>query len=119
MNPEPNRELAVFSAALELPASERAAYLRQACAGDPTLRLHVEALLGVHEKAITFLEAPAHGLDASALEGEVAGATARLSGRKGRRPDWPLQIAPTNWRGRLRCGLYGRAGRASPSPGGP
>jgi len=80
MSPEPNRELAVFSAALELPASERAAYLQQACADDAALRLHVEALLGVHEKALTFLEAPAHGLDASALEGEIAGATARISG---------------------------------------
>src|SRR5437764_93819 len=78
MKPPPNREVAVFSAALELEASQRAAYLQQACAGDPALRQQVEALLGVHEKAITFLEAPAHGLQASELEAEVAGATVRL-----------------------------------------
>jgi len=68
MKSEPNRELAVFSAALELPASERAAYLQKACADDSALRLHVEALLGVHGKAITFLETPAHGLAAPPLE---------------------------------------------------
>jgi len=80
MKTPPNRELAVFSAALELPASDRAAYLQQACADDPALRQQVEALLGVHEKALTFLEAPARALDAAALEAEVAGAAAPLSG---------------------------------------
>jgi len=60
MNPPPNREVALFSAALELPASQRGAYLDKACADDPALRLHLEALLRAHEDAIPFLEAPAH-----------------------------------------------------------
>jgi hypothetical protein len=59
MSTPPNREVAIFSAALELPASRRAAYLDEACADDPALRLRLEALLRVHEEAIPFLEAPA------------------------------------------------------------
>ena len=49
MSLQPNREVALFSAALELPASQRAAYLDEACADDPALRLRLEALLRVHE----------------------------------------------------------------------
>src|SRR5882724_6827705 len=56
MNPPPNREVALFSAALELPAGQRAAYLAENCADDAALRLRLEALLRVHEQAITFLE---------------------------------------------------------------
>src|SRR5882724_5762504 len=58
MNLPPNREVALFSAALELPAGQRAAYLDEACADDPALRLRLEALLRVHDEAIPFLEAP-------------------------------------------------------------
>ena len=36
---------AVFHAALELPASERRAFLDRACAGDPDLLREVESLL--------------------------------------------------------------------------
>jgi serine/threonine protein kinase len=61
MNAPPNREVALFSAALELPAGERAAYLDQACTDDPALRQRLEALLRVHEEAIPFLESPAAG----------------------------------------------------------
>src|SRR5262245_44790250 len=78
MNP-PNREVALFSAALELPASQRAAYLDQACADDPALRQRLDALLGVHEKAITFLEAPALGAQEAPSGSDVAGATVRVS----------------------------------------
>jgi len=35
MNTPPNREVARFSAALELDASQRGAYLDKACADDP------------------------------------------------------------------------------------
>jgi DNA-directed RNA polymerase specialized sigma24 family protein len=37
MNAPPNREVALFTAALGLPASERAAYLEEACADDPQM----------------------------------------------------------------------------------
>ena len=71
MSTPPNREVAIFSAALELPASERAAYVQEACADDPALRLRLEALLRVHEAAIPFLEIPASGAQQSPMVAEV------------------------------------------------
>jgi serine/threonine protein kinase len=56
MNEQPNPEVAVFAAALELPADQRGAYLDQACAGDGALRTQVEALLRVHDDAGNFFE---------------------------------------------------------------
>ena len=53
----PNREVTVFSAALELPAAQRSAYLDEACAGDDAQRQRVEAFLAAHEEAGAFLEA--------------------------------------------------------------
>src|SRR5262245_46262645 len=79
MNAPPNREVALFSAALELPASERAAYLDGACADDPGLRQRLDALLGVHEKAITFLDGPALEAQESPGGSDVADATVRVS----------------------------------------
>src|SRR6266702_3813605 len=79
MNPPPNREVALFSAALELPASLRGAYLREACPDDPALRLRLEALLRVHEEAIPFLESPAPGAQESPMGAQVNGPTVRLS----------------------------------------
>src|SRR5512137_1014571 len=54
------REL--FAEALEkADATERAAWLAQACGGDVELRQSVEALLQAYEKAGAFLEQPAAG----------------------------------------------------------
>src|ERR1035438_5639141 len=78
MNTPPNREVALFSAALELPASQRAAYLDEACADDPALRLRLEALLRDHEAAAAFLETPPPGGQGFPI-GAVMGATVRLS----------------------------------------
>src|SRR5262245_36524755 len=61
MTEQPNREVAVFNAALELRTAERAAFLDQACAGDAALRRRVEALLRAHNQAEGFLEAPPAG----------------------------------------------------------
>ena len=58
MTEQPQREVAVLNAALELPPAERAAYLDQACAGDAALREQVEALLQAHEQAEEFLNVP-------------------------------------------------------------
>ncbi|MGO8925385.1 MAG: tetratricopeptide repeat protein [Limisphaerales bacterium] len=80
MNPPPNREVAIFNAALELPASQRGAYLQEACADDPALRLHLEALLRDHEAAGAFFETPPPGAQASPIRAEVPGAPERLSG---------------------------------------
>src|SRR3989441_8572749 len=56
-----DREVAVFSAARQLLASERAVYLDQACAGDTALRQCVEELLRASEEAGEFLQNPAPG----------------------------------------------------------
>jgi tetratricopeptide (TPR) repeat protein/serine/threonine protein kinase len=50
----------IFQAAVEFTdAAERSAYLEQACAGNPSLRQHVERLLQVYPQLGTFLESPA------------------------------------------------------------
>jgi serine/threonine-protein kinase len=53
-----DREVVVFNSALQMPPSERAAYLAKACAGDEELREQVEALLRAHEEAGGFLCPP-------------------------------------------------------------
>src|SRR5260370_39628120 len=80
MNPSPNREVIIFSAALELPSSQRGAYLDEACADDPALRLRLGTLLRFHEEAITFLENKAPGAQESPMGAEVPGATIRITG---------------------------------------
>jgi serine/threonine protein kinase len=49
----------VLGDALELPKSERAAYLDQVCATDPDLRAEVEGLLEASDDTIDFIETPA------------------------------------------------------------
>src|SRR5262245_17015405 len=80
MNPPPNREVALFSAALELPASQRSAYLNGACVDDPGLRQRVEALLQVHEEAIPFLEGPGPAAQQPLEEEKAVEPTMRVSG---------------------------------------
>ena len=78
MNPPPNREVVIFNAALDLPASQREGYLQEACADDPALRLHIEDLLRVHEQAGAFMETAASEAQASPNEVEQ-GATINLT----------------------------------------
>src|SRR5512145_1806702 len=49
----------LFQSVVERETSERAAFLDQACAGDPDLRRELETLLASDERAENFLEAPA------------------------------------------------------------
>jgi hypothetical protein len=56
MTNPPDRELTVFSAARQMPARERAAYLDEACAGDSALRQRIEELLQASAAAGDFLE---------------------------------------------------------------
>ena len=50
----------IFATALELASGEeRAAYLDRACAGDPALRVRVEALLAAHGRPDSLLDEPA------------------------------------------------------------
>ena len=57
MNELPNRDVVIFTEAVDLPSDERAAYLERACGGDARLRQQVEALLQTHDHVGDFLEA--------------------------------------------------------------
>src|SRR4051812_47478971 len=75
MNGSPKNDVAVFTAALQLPAEQRSAYLEHACGGDGELRQKVEALLQAHEQVGDFLEqsAPGPKLEARSFVGEKPG----------------------------------------------
>jgi hypothetical protein len=48
----------LLQSALECEPNQRAAFLEEACAGDPSLRRQLEALLAADEQAADFLETP-------------------------------------------------------------
>ena len=58
----------IFGAASELPESERAAFLDEACAGDDTIRAEVEGLLAAADKE---LESPVSDLRAAGIEARL------------------------------------------------
>jgi tRNA A-37 threonylcarbamoyl transferase component Bud32/tetratricopeptide (TPR) repeat protein len=60
----------LLQSALDTPAGERDAYLRNACAGDQGLENEVRSLLAAHDRADSFLDAPAIDLAARELAGE-------------------------------------------------
>jgi serine/threonine protein kinase len=86
MNPPTNREVTLFSAALELPPTQRDVYLEDACSDDPALRQRLEALLRVHDEAIPFLENPAPGAQESPIEGAASGSTVRVFSSPSEKP---------------------------------
>src|SRR5882672_4470825 len=51
MNPDPQREAALFQAAAQLTGSARALFLDGACHSDAALRQRIEALLAAHEQS--------------------------------------------------------------------
>src|SRR5687767_5190939 len=57
----------VLQAALDLPATERAALLAETCTGDPELQREALSLITAHDEAGDFLEAPAMEADAQVL----------------------------------------------------
>jgi len=68
MEPEHWRQIErLYHAALERAASERPAFLAQACGGDAEVRRQVETLLAHGEQAGSFLESPAINVEAQAL----------------------------------------------------
>ena len=62
MNDDLDRDMVVFSEAINLPEAERAGYLERACAGDAGLKSRVEALFRALEKAGDFMCEPPPGL---------------------------------------------------------
>src|SRR5436305_5055240 len=79
MNPPPNREVDIFSAALTLLAGVRGAYLDKVCADDPALRLRLDDLLRLHDEAVPFLEQAASGVHANPKPLPASDATGRLT----------------------------------------
>src|SRR6266851_8643062 len=73
MNDVQKQDVITFSEALDLPLSERAAYLDRACAGDQKLRQRVEGLLLTHDQAGGFLERPPAEMASGSRLGASAG----------------------------------------------
>ena len=72
MTPGRERRLEeVFSAARNLPAPERAAFLEQACGGDAELRLQADSLLAAHDQAGQFLQPTVLLSTPNALVGKI------------------------------------------------
>jgi eukaryotic-like serine/threonine-protein kinase len=59
----------IFHSALNIEENRRAAFLRETCSGDESLRLELERLLALHTKAENFLESAAVDIAAQALSG--------------------------------------------------
>jgi serine/threonine protein kinase/Tfp pilus assembly protein PilF len=68
MNDSSNRDVAVFTEALQLPPGARTAYLDLACGHDQALRQKVEALLAGFDEAGDFLEHSSRGAAVSVSE---------------------------------------------------
>src|SRR6266481_3196948 len=77
MNDAQKQDVMIFAEALQLPVSERSAFLERACGGDAKLRHKVEGLLRTHDQAGDFLERPpvemAIGSRLGAFAGEKPG----------------------------------------------
>jgi eukaryotic-like serine/threonine-protein kinase len=69
----PNRDVDVFTEALQQLPGKRTAYLEKACAGDSALRRRVDLLLQAHQRAGNFLGEPATGSPAVDPQGIAAG----------------------------------------------
>jgi serine/threonine protein kinase len=63
MDNEADRQIEIFTKALELPLEDRQAYLEQACAGDAELRREVEELIAVNQRSKGFMEDSPWGLE--------------------------------------------------------
>lgn len=58
----------IFNEAAELPANERATFIRSRCGGDETLVVEIESLLGAHDQAGSFIEGLPNDSTAAALD---------------------------------------------------
>jgi serine/threonine protein kinase/tetratricopeptide (TPR) repeat protein len=58
MSDVPPQEELIFNKVRQMPAGERAAFLKQACAGDVALARRIDALLAVYDKEQSFLASP-------------------------------------------------------------
>ena len=61
MKSDPDREVTIFTEALEVSMQERDAFLDRECGDDENLRRKVEALLRAHDRLGDFLQEPPTG----------------------------------------------------------
>jgi len=94
MNDSPNRDVVIFTEAVQLPADQRAAYLASACAGDAELRQKVEALLHTHDHVGDFLEASPQK---ASIEARVESSTGEKAGDRIGRYKLLQQIGEGGW----------------------
>jgi len=80
MNPDPQREAALFQAAAQLTSAARATFLDGACHGNPALRQRLEALLAAHEQSEGLLAEVAAPLARATVKLEVAAAPDEVVG---------------------------------------
>src|SRR3954466_3228214 len=73
MKDSPDRDVAIFTEALQLPSGERAGYLDRICGSDVELRRKVEALLSAHTEVGDFLEESPQGIPLPPRQGALAG----------------------------------------------
>jgi serine/threonine protein kinase len=86
----------LYHAAQERGESERAAFLEEACAGDPALRNEVESLLAYQTRAENFIEAPLLELAAEILAKQnVEAASGGHSDPGGTRPTVETMVGTT------------------------
>jgi serine/threonine protein kinase/tetratricopeptide (TPR) repeat protein len=78
MDPERRNHVdKLLQSALDLPPAERDVFLGSACAGDEPLQHEVRSLLAAHDRADSFLGAPALDLAARQLAGQGGGDSSR------------------------------------------
>jgi serine/threonine protein kinase/tetratricopeptide (TPR) repeat protein len=85
----------VLQSALDIPAAERDAYLRNVCGGDQRLEEEVRSLLAAHDRADRFLGAPAIDLAARELAGERSDDESRAGPSTSLRPGGDPLIGQT------------------------
>jgi Tol biopolymer transport system component/predicted Ser/Thr protein kinase len=90
----------ILQSALDLPAEEREAYLRDACAGDEALEREVRSLLKSDAKAGEFLESPAIEVAAHAL-------ARQQNGQEQKAPDWSAGRTVSHYRLTENLGMGG------------
>ncbi len=93
----------LFHGALEREPQERAAYLDEVCAADPSLRAEIESLIASHEQPGSFIEQPAFEVDTGQLKPDSGGADDSVLGRV---------IGPYKILGLLGAGGMGKVYRA-------
>ena len=94
MNDLPNRDVVIFTEAVQLSAEERPTYLASACGGDAELCQKVETLLHTHDHVGDFLETSPQKVS---IEARVGSPTGEKAGDRIGRYKLLQQIGEGGW----------------------